>query len=284
MIYDMHENVPAAILTKNWITPRLRPFVSGLARFAERKFLRGLAIVFAEESYAAHHLDIDSPKVTVLNLPIAEGILAIESEKYECPTVGYIGAISPLRGSVMTARALKLLNRDLEVHWECVGHIGRSHQQELLHALGEVHAHKLKLRGRMEMIDGLKLISKCHAGLALLGDTPNYRDSFPTKMFEYMALGLPVVVSDFPLYRRVVEQARCGICVNPDDVGGIADAIRWLIRHPDEASEMGRRGRSAVSNLYNWTREGEKLLSFYQSLFGNTRECTGSKATASVSI
>jgi glycosyltransferase involved in cell wall biosynthesis len=240
--------------------------VASLFRYLEKRLLRGLAIIFAEQSYEADHLDLNSPKITVLNLPIAEEILAIESEKYKCPTVGYIGTISPLRGSLATARALRLLNQEMEVDWECIGHIDRSHQQELIQTMSETHAHCLRLRGRMNMIDGLKLVSKCHAGLALLANTPNYHDSFPTKMFEYMALGVPVVVSDFPLYRQVVEQARCGICVDPDDVRGIADAIRWLILHPAEAFEMGQRGRSAVFSRYNWTHEGEKLLGFYRTL------------------
>jgi glycosyltransferase involved in cell wall biosynthesis len=81
-----------------------------------------------------------------------------------------------------------------------------------------------------------------------------------------MAAGIPVVASDFPLWRSIVEDAGCGLLVNPLDVNDIAAAIEYLIRNPPEAEAMGRRGRKAAEERFNWTNEEQVLLAFYASL------------------
>ncbi len=105
------------------------------------------------------------------------------------------------------------------------------------------------------------------AGLALLKPVGDYPDSYTTKLFEYMALGLPVITSDFTLYRDVVERHGCGLCVSANDPTQITDALAYLIDHSDEASAMGQRGRRAVEQFYNWTSEAQKLLRFYEIVF-----------------
>ncbi|MDD4359611.1 MAG: glycosyltransferase, partial [Syntrophaceticus sp.] len=101
---------------------------------------------------------------------------------------------------------------------------------------------------------------------ALLQPIPNYYDSYPTKMFEYMAMGLPVIVSDFPLYRSIVEKEQCGLCVNPESTEEIAQAVKWLLDNPGEAEAMGKRGQDVTLKKYNWDQEQSKLLDFYRSL------------------
>jgi len=83
------------------------------------------------------------------------------------------------------------------------------------------------------------------------------------QMFEYMAAGLPVIASDFPLWRNIVEEAQCGLLVNPEDPQAIADALQWIIDHPEEAAAMGLRGQQAVKEKYNWNNEAAKLVEFY---------------------
>jgi glycosyltransferase involved in cell wall biosynthesis len=63
----------------------------------------------------------------------------------------------------------------------------------------------------------------------------------------------------------VVERHGCGICVDPDDVDGIAEALRYLIESPFRAREMGENGRRAVKSEYNWDTELSKLSLFYQN-------------------
>jgi glycosyltransferase involved in cell wall biosynthesis len=91
-------------------------------------------------------------------------------------------------------------------------------------------------------------------------------DSYPVKMFEYMSVGIPVIASDFPLWRRIIEGARCGLLVDPMKPEVIAETMRWILEHPAEAEAMGQRGRKAVEQIYNWNIESLKLISLYKKL------------------
>jgi glycosyltransferase involved in cell wall biosynthesis len=81
-----------------------------------------------------------------------------------------------------------------------------------------------------------------------------------------MAMGVPVIASNFPLYQDIVERSNCGLCVDPRDAEEIAEAIRWVIDHPAEGRQMGVNGRKAVEDRYNWGIEEKKLLYLYQEL------------------
>jgi len=270
VIYDMHENVPKDLRTKPWIPTPLRRAVSAVYERLERLLLYKIPVVLAETSYERDYPWLHD-RVTVLNLPLVDRLLAIEEERYVRPTVGYIGLVSPHRGSRVTIRALKRLEKEgLEVDWECIGRISEGCQAEAERTLGA----RARIRGPLRPEEGWAIISRCHVGLAVLEPIPNHVESYPTKLFEYMALGLPVVTSDFPLYRDVVERAGCGLCVDPKDDAAVAQAIRWLIEHPSEAKAMGERGRAAVKTRYSWAVEAEKLLDFYDRVLGTRTAVT----------
>jgi glycosyltransferase involved in cell wall biosynthesis len=81
-----------------------------------------------------------------------------------------------------------------------------------------------------------------------------------------MLVGLPVIASNFPLYKEVVEPYRCGLVVDPARPEEIAQAMTHLIEHPAESRQMGRSGRQAVEQRYNWQRASEALLRIYQTV------------------
>ena len=78
--------------------------------------------------------------------------------------------------------------------------------------------------------------------------------------------GLPIICTNFVLWKEFVERYHCGICVDSANVDEIADAIRYLLDHPDEARQMGENGRCAVKEEFNWGVEEKKLLSLYEEV------------------
>ena len=110
------------------------------------------------------------------------------------------------------------------------------------------------------------LYGKSRAGIVLYQPAENHFAAQPIKMFEFMAAGLPFVCSDFPLWKSIAEGNGCGICVNPGDAAAVRAACTFLLTHPGEAQQMGKNGRKAVLEKYNWDNEGRKLVELYGSL------------------
>ncbi len=102
--------------------------------------------------------------------------------------------------------------------------------------------------------------------MAILHPEPNYIESFPTKLLEYMAAGLPVIASNFPLWKEIIEGNNCGLTVNPLNPREIAKAVEYLLEQSDEARKMGENGRKAVVEKYNWETESRKLIAVYEDL------------------
>lgn len=94
----------------------------------------------------------------------------------------------------------------------------------------------------------------------------NYRYSLPNKLFQYMAAGIPVVASDFPQVREIVDSARCGLVVDTSDPRRVAEAVNRILADRTEARAMGERGRAAVEERYNWSTAARTLLEVYAAL------------------
>ena len=266
VIYDMHENFPEALLTKFWLPPRLRGLLSRFFKGLESILIYKMPVIFAEECYVPSYAWIKK-SVVVLNMPLHPQHDPAAAPKYDKPTVGYIGSVTRERGLFTTLEALSILKRlGYSVDWECVGPLHGIDQSELAQDIEQEVRNGIRFRGYMLPEEGQKLMARCQIGLAILKPVPNLIDKQNTKLFEYMALGLPIVVSDFPIFRDIVEKDRCGLCVNPEDPADVAKAIRWLIDNPREAEMMGRNGMDAVQRKYSWQTEAEKLQVFYRDL------------------
>jgi glycosyltransferase involved in cell wall biosynthesis len=176
----------------------------------------------------------------------------------------YLGGLSRERGVLEMVKAMELLPEACQAKLNLAGVFSpESLKEKVARIKGWRRVHFLGWQKQEEVDRSLTL---ARMGLVVLHSTPAYVESYPTKMFEYMSAGLPVIASNFPLWKEIVEGNKCGICVDPMDPKAIASAIQWMIDHPEEAEEMGKNGRRAVETKYNWANESKKLVGLYQRL------------------
>ena len=91
-------------------------------------------------------------------------------------------------------------------------------------------------------------------------------ENLSTKVYECMAMGLPVIMSRQPYNERMVEKYKFGVCVDPENISEYAGAIRDLLDHPENARLMGENGRKAIKDEFNWEKEQNNLFNLYESI------------------
>jgi glycosyltransferase involved in cell wall biosynthesis len=265
VIYDVHEDLPRQILTKPWIVPLLRRVVGVGALAVENLCARYFDRIVTVTSTIADRFPKNKTTI-VHNYPILEEFAVTNFKPYQerDPLVVYVGGITVIRGIKEMVKAVELIPAEWGVRLVLAGKFSPPVLEDDVSAMvGWSNVEYLGWQTRDEVAD---LLSKARIGLVLLHPTLNYMDAYPIKLFEYMAAGIPVVASDFPLWRKIVSDIGCGLVVDPLDPQAIADAIQWLLAHPVEAELMGKRGQEAVIKKYNWNTEAQKLLGVYQSL------------------
>lgn len=271
LVYDVHEDVPAAIRGRTWLPRYLRWPAALFYRLIERLSLPFVdALTLADHAYRRYYPGRRT--LTVLNYPLMT-YAGLYRERPPAPdhrpTLVYSGSITALRGlfgMLQLVQRLKPAHPDLLLL--LVGPIGspaeETRARELIAHYGI--AANVQLTGLVSHPQVHRRILEADVGLALLHPDPNYVDSLPTKMFEYMMMGRPVVVSDFPLWRGIVEQAQCGFAVDPLDLEAAAGAVHRLLADSELRGRLGRQGREAVLRTYNWDAEGQRLVELYRSL------------------
>lgn len=113
-----------------------------------------------------------------------------------------------------------------------------------------------------------KHLEQVRCGLCITRTSRQNIEAQPRKVFEYMAASLPVIVSDFPSFRRMLEPVGCALFVPPEDPAATAKAMQWILDNPGKAKNMGEKGRDAVLRKYNWGNESQRMLSAYKKLIG----------------
>ena len=275
VIYDAHEDRPRQALTKYRALGR--PLV-GIVTSLTWRTLEGASKLFVDRFIAVTpHIAARFPaaRTTVVrNYPrieeFARGRRSLPPYASRPNDVVYTGAVREFNGVEVMVEAMGLLPDDLDARLLLVGDFCRAGpglRAELEQLPGWERVHALGPRPRVEMVE---ILAGAKIGLSLYGPRPEQVHAIGNKTFEYMAIGLPVVASDFPVWQEVVRDRGAGLTVDPTDPREVARAIRHLLAHPREAEAMGAAGAEAVASEFNWSSEGERLVRLYDELLERT--------------
>ncbi|TYB33030.1 MAG: glycosyltransferase family 4 protein [Flexistipes sinusarabici] len=274
VIFDVHENIAKQMIDKDYMPKAMRNIISKLYRYYEKKTLNKFDyIVLAENSYDKDYGKLSVNIEIILNMPQIEPLGKFVNFKREKAELFYIGGISKNRGIDVIIEAVKILKEKFPaILLHCIGPYDKILLENL--EIKDVQDN-INFYGRLQLYEGLNYSINAKAGLSILKPIKNYTESYSTKVFEYMAIGLPVITSDFEIYRKIIQKNNCGICVNPENPTEIAEAIEYIISHPKEAEEMGKNGRKAVEEKYNWSIEEKKLLKVYEDIISGSKRGSG---------
>lgn len=267
VIYDVHEDVPEQVLSKEWIPAPFRRLISkavkGIEKYASSRFS---AVVTATPTINKRFETYNANSVVIHNFPIMNELTIDETsqENMKKETAIYIGGITRLRGISEMVDAFEIINHHETIPLSLAGKFspeklegemkGKSGWQFVDHA------------GWLSREEVKESLSRAFVGLVLLHPEPRYIVSYPIKLFEYMSAGIPVIASNFPLWEQIVHDSGCGVCVDPLNPEAISDAVLWFYRNPEEAKKMGASGRKAIIEKYNWEKEAERLVELYRAL------------------
>jgi glycosyltransferase involved in cell wall biosynthesis len=262
VIFDAHEDLPQQLLSKPYLTKNIRKILSKILSTYEKKACEKIdAIITATPFIKEKFLKINNNTIDVNNFPILNELFEKSITDYaKKKQICYIGGLSKIRGAEEIMLAMGNTKKEVKL---IIGGKISDLKKENLQSFFE---YKIENLGFIDRNNVKKVLSESIAGIVTFLPVPNHIHSQPNKMFEYMSAGIAVIASDFPLWKEIIEKNNCGICVDPLKPKEIANAINYLVDHPNLAKEMGENGRLAVEKYYNWSIEEKKLIKLYAEL------------------
>lgn len=262
VVYDAHEDLPKQIADKRYLPAPVRPLIAAAVGAFEQLTARVIDGVVTATPPIARRFPASRATV-VQNFPLLGELSPPTPTPYagRPAAVCYIGGLTEERGLRELLQAARLLTPRPDPALVIAGRLKpASFEAEVAETPNATFV------GWQDRAGVADLMARSRAGIVAFHPTPNYVEAYPIKLFEYMSAGLPVIASDFPIWREIVGGGRAGILVDPFDPRSIADAIEWILANEAEAELMGERGRKLVHERYNWEAESAKLISLYRRL------------------
>ena len=264
VIYDVHENLPKDVLSKEYLPMWSRKFLGQLLGALESVASRAFSAVVAVSPFIAERFRSANGKIVLVqNFPDLTEVAASAPPRWQAREmeVAFAGGLLEDRGILEMVRAMGLLPR----HSKAVLNIASAEDPlEFMPKLAEEAGwSRVRYLGYLNRAGISALLGRVRAGLVLYLPAPHNLEAMPHKLFEYMAAGIPVIASDFRHWREMLGPTGAVYFVNPLDPYAIAGAIDSVLSHPEEAEQMGRRGQAAVRAMFNWESQAQELLKLY---------------------
>lgn len=267
LVYDAHEDYASMRYPHNeFLTYLLRKVELLLVRlFVDR-------VITVNQSLKSYFLSSEVRTSVLMNLPVRAiqklGDKAVISQLIDKDLVlGYVGHIHKGRGyEALIPLCAYLIQSNVTAKFLIVGGGPFEREFDKLVKINRLDDYFV-MTGEVDHQEISSFLRRIDVGLVLF--TPicyNNMIATPNKLFEYMAFGVPIVVSNLPEMKKIVDETRCGILIDPSNLREIGDSIKYLAKNPEEAKKMGKNGKKAFETKYNWDAQEGELLRMYEEL------------------
>lgn len=263
VIYDVHEELYKDIICKKWISTFLRKPLAWFLKNMEKIFSKKFDYIFAAYESIARGFAKQN-NIVINNYPLVTIFSQIQKESKKQNNnyiLIYVGGMSPLKGINEMVMAMDLIEYS-NVKLRLIGKFDDKIFEKYIKNLKGFS--KVEYLGFKSQEETWRYLINANVGIACFH--PVHKECLPNKLFEYMAAGLPVIVSNFSLWKKIIEENKCGITVDPLNPKKIAKAFEFSTKHPIEAKKMGENGRKATLKKYNWEKEAKKMIKIYKSI------------------
>lgn len=265
VIFDSHEDISATIKEKEYIPLIFRAFICKIYENYQNKVLSKIDAVISVTPHLVDQLKkVNDNTVMITNYPIINNDFSCNDSFERVFDLCFAGGISKQWSHNNIIKSMENIDT---CNYVLCGSGDRDYIDELMQLSAW---NKVDFKGVITHEKVKEIYNQSKIGVALLDYVLNAGGKLGTlgntKLFEFMEAGIPVICTDFILWNEIIDKYKCGICVNPNNVMEIEDAISFLLDNPDEAFAMGKRGRDAIEKEFNWKLQENNLLLLYTSI------------------
>lgn len=263
VIFDSHENYCDAVLNKRYIPSFMKKSVRNWFYRFQKKVCSAIdGVVVVTPDLLDFFKEINKNVVMVTNYPF---YVELEGKpNYESKQLGFVGALDD---DWSHSRIISALTKIPSSKYLLAG-VG---DQDYIDSLKKVNGwNQVTFLGKIPHSTVFDRLKECAVGMALL--VPSFNTFWDrgtmgnTKIFEEMSVGLPIICTNFILWKEFVDKYKCGIYVDPYNEDEIYNAINSLLNNPKLCEELGNNAKLAVKNEFNWGHEEAKLYDFYDTI------------------
>lgn len=269
IIFDCHEDWLVYYEGVKWLPKIIGKLASLFIKNMFRKYLKRFDAVISVSPHIVNKLNKYSSKVFMItNYPIYNEKNQIHYSQDDYinreNTIFYSGVVYEMSNQEVILNAINNIDN---VRYLIAG--------KLLGKYGEMISNKLlpnkaSFLGYLAKEDLNNIYKSATMGIILFDYHGNVGFKTGTlgnnKIFEYMKYALPIICTDFDLWKEmIIDKYKCGICVNPNDIYEVQNAINYLINNKEIAYQMGQNAQKAINKEFNWTSQEKILLDIYNN-------------------
>jgi len=278
IIYDVHD--PFSVNIKDYVGGQtnfkwiINLYAKYINRFEKNKAKHYDLIITTEENLKNEFQKyLPRNKVAIIyNYTYLHNFRTESIKKYD---LIYCGGITEYRGAIKIIEAIHILKQDFKnMKMIFLGTIFSAKLKEkMLHLIQKYDLEKnIELKNNVPYHDVVKYYNQSKIGLGIFLPIETHKIILPIKLFEYMAMGLPIVASNFGHIHNYVLNDKVGVTVNSNKPNEIAKAVKELLLNEKLYNSCKNNGIKAVEKKYAWSTMEKKLLLTYYELLKSRKQ------------